>query len=181
MERFILSKNTLAAARDYLPLAEKKNFVGTCAPLCFDRLQVKSGEDLMPEMYKENSGLRSRYLLYALVGLYLGLSAETEADDPFLLTEAEYDRFAGSHILSQLERMKRDADCAEKCYAILSDYRTLERWLNVECRGLLAAQNDAVFRQSVLARSEMAQLPALLRQLQEVADRKAEGTDDGEL
>lgn len=174
-ESFILTKDMLLSARTYLPLAEKMAFVNENAPKCFDRLQISAGDDAMPPMHMENTALKSRYLMYALVAKYFGFSPETEKEDvepSALLTEAEYDYYAGSHIFSQIERFKSDAALRDRCFDLLNDYRDLERRMNAQIAGLLTVQNDSVMRQSMLMRADMMALPGLMEELKKLGEQK---------
>ena len=61
--------------KTYIPLAEKLAFAEYCGSRCFDRMEIHAsdgGENVpMPPMYKENAGLKMRYLMGALVKMYL--------------------------------------------------------------------------------------------------------------
>lgn len=174
-ESFILTKDTMLAARTYLPLAEKMALVNENAPKCFDRLQIAADDDAMPTMYMENTALKSRYLMYALAAKYFGFEVETEQENGVpsdLLTEEEYDYYAGGHIFSQIERFKSDAALRDRCFDLLSDYRDLERRMNAQIAGLLNVQNDPVMRQSMLMRADMSALPVLMEELKKLSEQK---------
>lgn len=175
MKKFPLKKEMLLNARTYLPLAEKMAFVNENAPKCFDRLQISAGDDAMPPMFMENTALKSRYLMYALTAMYLGFAVDTEPEDDAegtLLTEEGYDFYAGSHIFSQIERFKSDAELRDRCFDLLSDYRDLEQRMNAQIAGLLAVQNDPVMRQSMLMRADMEALPGLVDELKKLGEQK---------
>lgn len=174
-ETFILTKDMLLGARTYLPLAEKTAFVNENAPKCFDRLQISADEGAMPPMYMENTALKSRYLMFALVAKYFGFTLDTERENgepSALLTEAEYDEYAGGHIFSQIERFKSDAALRDRCFDLLNDYRDLERRMNAQIAGLLAVQNDPVMRQSMLMRADVVALPGLMEELKKLGEQK---------
>lgn len=174
-DSFILTKNMMLSARTYLPLAEKMTFVNENAPKCFDRLQISAGDDAMPPMYMENTALKSRYLMFALLVKYFHLlvNVETENEKPGeLLAEEDFDYFAGGHIFSQIERFKSDAALRDRCFDLLNDYRDLERRMNAQISGLLAVQNDPVMRQSMLMRADMMVLPGLMDELKKLSGQK---------
>ena len=180
MEQYVLTAEALLKARTYVPIREKTAFVNEIAPKCFDRLQITAGDqEPMPPMYMENAALKARYLMTALVKLYLrDASVWGEPDDEWLMTEEAYDRFAGSHIFAQIQRFKSDAALRNQSFDLLDDFRELERMLTAQMRGMLAAQNDAVLRQQLLNREAMGQLPEVLkslRELQEAEKRKKKG------
>ena len=174
MERFKLTVEQLKKARTYMTAAEKEAFIRSNAVKCFDRLRLVSGDgkDPMPPMYRENPVLKARYLMTALVRDYLGIPCETvlEADGTGdLMSEGDYDRYAGSNLFGQLIAWRRDAGMKSICGDLMSDYSLLERWFSSQVRSLLDIQNDAVVRQSELDRQAVQQLPALLEELKKLA------------
>lgn len=184
MTPFILTKDDLMRARRYVPLGEKSDFADRNAPLCFDRLQITSENEALPPMYMENIVLKNRYLMFALVTLYLGMAAETEMRDgeqSDLMTEDCYDHFAGSHLVAQIKRFGRDKDENVKnaSYELLEDYFELARMFSAQVSGLLAVQNDTVLRQSMAMRDSLKELPGLIKELDRLkGDKKVEGKVD---
>ena len=169
MEKFRLTKEMFAKARKYIPLAEKTAFIDANAPKCFDRLQISANDDAMPPMYMENTELKNRYMMYALTAMYLGLNVEHE---DMLLTQAEYDKYAGSALYNQVIRMKAVPDLCNDAFDFQADYRDFEKRFGAQIHGLLDVQNDMVLRQSMMAKAEMAELPALLEELRKLGDKK---------
>lgn len=165
MEKIIITAQKLMNARDYVPLSEKTRFAQEAADLCFDRMELRiSGgpESLpMPPMYKENTGVKMRVLMGGFVRLYLGENIDTEkkitsdADgkerleeiSPWLMTQSEYDLYAGSHIFNQIERLKSEyGEVRDRAFDILADWRTTEKMLNAEIAGKLMVMNEPVSR-----------------------------------
>lgn len=139
----------LKSARDYIPAAEKAEFVSACAGRCFDKLRLTAdGVVPLPDMYKENTGVKERYLLGALLRLYFGeeIEAADAEKDPWLMAEPEYDRWAELHIISQIQRAKGDTEIRDRCFDLLGDYWALEKQFNAEINGMLRAMNDPVTR-----------------------------------
>ena len=139
----------LKGARDYVPHAEKAAFLSDCAGRCFDKMRITAdGIVPLPDVYKENAARKERYLLAALLKLYLGIEFEAEnaAQDPWMMSDAEYDRWAALHIESQIQRTKGDAVLRNRCYDLLGDFWSLGRQLNSEVSGMLAAMNDPITR-----------------------------------
>ena len=169
MSNFMLTKETLFHANTYLPIEEKTAFISKYAERCFDRLSITTGNDEMPPMYMENTALKSRYMMYALVVKYLGV--EQEAEDALMSVE-DYDKYAGSHIIMQIERFKKDKELCDICYDLLSDYFDLVKRFENQIRGLLAVQNDMVVRQQVLMQTTMQELPQVLEQLKGLQEKK---------
>ena len=59
-----------------------------------------------------------------------------------------------------------------KAYDLLFDYRDFCKRMGAQVNGLLTVQNDAVLRQSMMAKAEMAELPKLLAELKKLEDKK---------
>lgn len=173
---FTLTQAIMEKARDYIPLAVKEAWVADNAPKCFDKLAITADDEAMPPMYMVNTGLKSRYLMGALVGLYLGLDFAAEsADNPALMSVEEYDEWAGNHVMNQLERMKHDTTFKFKAYDLIADYKDLEKRLSTQLTALMTVQNDSVIRQSELMTNQMKELPALLEQLKALQEKNDDG------
>lgn len=169
MTRFSLTGEMLLKAKTYLPLSEKAKFVQRNAERCFDRLSVAIGDkgEELPPMFMENPALKQRYLMGALVKGYLGLDFQGEDADSELMTEEEYDRYAGSHLLNQIKRMKAASpDLRDRAFDLLADFSDLEKRMGARMHGLLNVQNDAVYRQQIVTQTALAQLPELTRELE---------------
>ena len=167
--KYTLTQEILEKARDYIPLGIKEAWVADNAPKCFDKLAITAGNEAMPPMYMVNTGLKSRYLMGALVGLYFGLEFTAESEDnAALMTVEEYDGWAGAHVMNQLERMKHDATYKCKAYDLMYDYKDLEKRFSAQITALMTVQNDSVIRQSELTANQIKELPTLLEQLKEL-------------
>ena len=168
-----LTIKMLEDARDYLPDAVKEAWVTENASKCFDRLAITADGEAVPPMYMPNSSLKARYLMGAFVGLYLGLDFEAENEENLaLMSVAEYDRWAGSHIFNQVERMKRFMEIRDKCFDILADYRDLEKRFHAVIGSLLAVQNDSVIRQNELTSAAVKELPEIMKQLESLQKKE---------
>lgn len=162
-------------AKSYVSLETKKRFLADCAMRCFDKMEIgtETGETL-PPFYKENGVSKAKYMMSALVSMYLGeREADISGDNPWELTDEEYDSYAESFPLSQLERIKKttqDKDLRDKIYDLLVDYRLLEKLLNAECYGLLPAMNDTLsrFQMMMTMQSTPEAMDAVLASLDEV-------------
>ena len=173
---FQLTKEIMESARDYLTLAEKCAWVDAVAPHCIDAMKITIGEDNqpMPDMFIISHDRKSRFLMTALVMIYMGISIPDMDDKPITdcMSAEDYDVYAGAHIINQIERMKSDAKLRSKCFDLLADYKDLTKRLSMQIEGLVAVQNDSVVRQSMAMVDEMTKLPALLDELKKYADEK---------
>ena len=191
MKPLKLSSETILAARDYVPLEENQRFVEACADRCFDTPNGHTGDaggedEVLPPLSKENNGRKARCMMAALANLYLNLDVKSEPDFPWMVTAAEYDRLAASHVQNQLERAKHDLTLREKAFDLLGDYKDLERRLNAEIHALAAVMNDPASR--LLAAMNQAASGAMLEGAKETfraameelgARKNAEGAGDG--
>ena len=173
-----ITKEFLEAARDYVPLAEKEAWVAENAPKCFDKLEITSDEEQMPEMYLINTGLKSRYLMAALVSMYFGLNVVPDRDDEYLMATEQYDEWAGSHVINQLERWKRDSELKFKAYDLMFDYKDLEKRFSAQLSSLLAVQNDSVIRTAQHTSAGLKELLLVLEQLKALQEQKEETDGD---
>lgn len=162
-------------ARSYLPMAQKREFVERVAPKCVNLVSLGAAENgekqnvMLPDMHMENTERKARFLMGALVKLYLKIDFDGAEGDPDLLSWDDYDRFAGNHVINQIERMKSDRDVRDKCFDLLQDYRVLEKMLNTEVYGMLQVQNDPLTR--FLAYMQMTTTPENIRKMQEQTEK----------
>lgn len=178
MEKIEITRDMMLAARDYVPEAEKQEFLRQCGDKCFSLVSVKVNGDAAPDMYVLDSSLRLRYLMGALAELYFGAMYRKEpapdgAETPFLMESSEFDFWGAGHPLRQIERWKSDNSLRDKCFDLLSDYKELEKRFGAEIHGLLEIQNDVVVRQMLSAADAMRELPEALGTLRGLAEKKA--------
>lgn len=164
-------------ARTYVPMSEKVAFVEHAAARCRVQVQVGAENDTqskaLPNMYMENTERKMRYMMGALLKLYMGVDFEGAENDPYLLSLADYDRYGSAHILNQIERMKTEADVRARCFDLLQDYRALEKMLNAEIYGMLQVQNDPITR--FLAYNQTLMTPEYMNELaQDLSNAKNE-------
>lgn len=187
IQKVYITENDLRNANTYIPLLKKMEFVDQCATLCFDRLTITQSGDLgaaLPYMYKENGQLKSRFLMGALVKLYLGKDFAPVEGTEFLMSADDYDRWAGAHIFNQIERMKgKGVELRDIAFDLLHDFKDLEKRLNAEIYGLLQAQNDFVSRFQLLISTQTspemfdkqrAELDALMKEFEELKQGRSE-------
>ncbi len=179
MEFIEITREMLEQARDYVPLAEKEAWIDERADRCFNRLSVVAGDDPLPPMYMVNTGLKSRYLMGALAKLYFNAEFNAEVQDDGLMTVEEYDKWAGSHVINQIERWKSDRELRNKCFDLISDYNDFTKFFNANISAMLMVQNDSVVRQSQYTTAQMAELPVLLSELQKLQEGKENGEQSG--
>ena len=167
-------------ARTYVPTMEKDDFVQAVYVNCLDKVElgIREGDRTvpMPAMYKDNVARKQRYLMGALAALYLKKDFEPVDGTKFLMSADDYDRWAGSHVFNQLERLKtRGGDVRNRIFDLISDYRELEKRLNIEIYNLVQIQNDPCTRifSMMMMRSTSEYLNAQVTELQKARDELA--------
>lgn len=134
----------------YLPLQKKQEIAEHIAGNALARyhLTISYGDQELfdPVIAAEDSGRRARYLLGVLLKLYLGMDFESVEGEEYLLSEDDYDLAAAQHPMNTLERMKSDVKARDAVFDLLRDFKDLERMVNAELSGVIAARNDILPR-----------------------------------
>lgn len=142
-----ISEDDVRNAETYIPIGKKAEFVEHIGDnRCFQVLSISYGDEAMPPMYREDHELKSRYMLTAFLKMYLKKDVETLEDDEWLMSRDEYDSWSSGHIMNVIERYKSNKDLRDKIYNMLSDYKDLEKRVNLELYGRLNVMNDVLLR-----------------------------------
>lgn len=154
---FVVTKEMIEAASDYMPLAAKTALAKQQAEACVKRMAettaIKASEDSvipLPPRYHVDEEARSILEMTIFTGMYLGL--ETADEEGFFHMDGErYDYYAGSHIFGQLTAMKGEIGKTEpaiksKIVNMLADFNDYQKRLSSEIRVLLSMYNDPVDR-----------------------------------
>lgn len=148
-KQFTLTAQIIRAADTYIPITKKAAIAQIIANASIEKVEIKDAGGNVPPRYIENSYTKNLCLMGILLKLYLHLSYVQ--DEKSLMVDAvDYDKYAGAHIINQLERMKGDMDVRNAVFDLLSDYRELEKRVNAEIFTRLSAQNDDVARLQLL-------------------------------
>lgn len=147
-----ITEELILKAKNYLPLREKEEIAALIAENSLEtvKVNVDDGRDVrpIPSMTREDFSKKARFLMGVLVGKYL--HSLPDGGKNLLLSEADYDEFAASHIFDQMEKMKRTSGIPQevktKIYEILSDYREVEKRVNAGIYSLINIQNDVCLR-----------------------------------
>lgn len=146
-EPFIVDEEMIKKATSYIPLATKKAIATALADACLVAVD-KTTENIatetqlpIPQLYREECGAKSLYLMYYFLTEYLHIAVSDE------FTEEEYDYYASSHIFNQLERFKTaDKEIKDKVFDILYDYKELKKMLDTEIFNLKESRNNGLER-----------------------------------
>ena len=148
-KRITITEDMLMDARGYVSVQEKEEYITHCAPRCFAMVEINNPQDggmSQPPVCKEDFFRKRRFLMGALVRLYLKQDFATEDGDEWLMSREDYDMWAASHVYNQLERFKANPKVRNKAFDLLADFKLLEKCLNIEAYGLLQAVNDPCTR-----------------------------------
>ena len=174
MGKIIISAQDIENANNYVPLEKKEEWVSINATKCFDKLAITADGEDMPPMYMVNVGIKNRYLMAALAGMYLKKQFNSDVKDDALMDIDAYDEWAGSHIFCQIDRLKAVKEARDKCYELLYDYHELEKMLSAQIHGLLEVQNDQVMRMGEYTSTQLKDLPSVIEQLKAVQQAREE-------
>lgn len=147
---FFITPEIIENAKTYIPLAEKVANAQEIAELVFAPDEPDESEEQTPAqtaleligfraVARENVIVKAVRLLGILVHDYLGI--EFTDEKPF-----DYDEYASSHILNQLERYKSFAEYRIKVFDLLADYKEYKKIIEAEIYNERTVRNDFLLR-----------------------------------
>lgn len=156
MEHFTLTKDMLIKAKSngttYMPLNMKEELSRQIAISCVEDMETaeqnKEANKIlaMPQLKKENSGLKTVLLANTLLGFYFDIDVMAEGKEKGLNEYDAYDYFAGGHLANQLERFKADAEVKDIAFDISSDFKEFKRFVDTEIFNEKSNNNDPIMR-----------------------------------
>lgn len=207
-----ITPEIVASAKSYVPVSEKQMVSRAVAFFCCEAVQPDGGDSMaelpkLPLMVQENRKLRQQFQMGILAD-YLGAEYPfevAEMTDPdgkkqesplvHCMAEEEYDRWAASHVMNQMERLKKskESGVADKVFDILYDYKNYENMISVAIRDYMDQMNNGFNRVaqyvSMFASEEMSQavMKSLMQSKEEVHEalneveeyKKKKGEADG--
>lgn len=174
MEKFIITKEIIKNARDYLPIGNKEVFANLiaekCGVPCTTAEDAQNGKaDLaIPPLYRENYHKKQLLLMCFFLQFYLQLPVSEK--EPF--NDETYDYYAGSHIFEQLERMKQDKEVKDKVYDLMADYKDFKKHVESAIFQKLSDKNDTLTRFS--AAIQLASDPEYIQKMVEEMKQHAD-------
>ena len=149
-----ITESDISKASTYVPIEAKKGVARIIALFCVEPAADMGGAPV----YRENRKFRQMFLMGILAEMYLhrdyhlqrvklGEDGE-EQDVRLLMQESEYDEWAASHVVNQLERLKKDKTkkVSNTVYDLLYDYKAFENMIFGAIRDELEARNDPLRR-----------------------------------
>ena len=179
---FELTKEMLAGAKTYMPLATKAALAREVAHACVKPMkrlkwngihilpqeeEVPDSPSALPDLMEEDVALKMCLLQNVLLSYYLDVEMD-EADDGYEL----YDRYAGSHLMNQLERFKSDRDVKNIAFDLTEDWREFKKMVDTIIYNYKMAANDPLKRFDAMLTvfSSPDNLQALIKELQTAGD-----------
>ena len=188
MEKFVVTKEMIEQAADYLPLGQKKDLAKRQAESCVlanpERTGIRGdggGIIPLPPRYIADESIRSMLEMAVFTGLYLKCKPMVEDPDggkPQITMDTEaYDYYAGSHLFGQLNAMKgelgkTDPALKAKIVNMISDFNDYQKRLTAEIRVLMTLYNDPVDRFMAMnaAMATPDSMEGLLHELKDAAE-----------
>lgn len=150
-----ITAEDIAKAVTYTDLEIKEVLARGIAQLCIEPVEVVSDDaEALPPMYRENRKLRAQFQMGILASLLQreftkqmvtvhGEDGDKEQPLAWCMDADDYRLWASSHVMNQLERMKKakGAD-ADRIFDLLYDYKAIEMTISGAIRDELEALND---------------------------------------
>ncbi len=179
---FVVTKEIIEKATDYLPLAQKTALAKEQAEIIVQRAKETTGVKTdggtiipLPPRYFADEQARSVLEMSIFATLYL--RTEETQDGQIVMDTETYDRYAGSHVFGQLAAMrgeigKNDPEMKAKIINMVSDFNDYQKRLTAEIRTLISLYNDPVDRFLAMnaALSTPEGMEGLLSELKEAAE-----------
>lgn len=143
-------------ATTYTELGIKEVLARNIASLLMEPVEINvDGNSALPPMYRENRKLRQQYQMGILATMlhreYTLEKVKIKTDDgteerqlAWCMSADDYNVWASSHVMNQLERLKKGKDGVDvnKIFDLLYDYKALEMMLSGAIRDELEERND---------------------------------------
>lgn len=156
--KITITGGMIKKANTYIPVMEKQRMVEAIAPLCVAKVKLSyvptgANDDeakAAPDRHQEVKCLTNLFLMGILAHEYLRVPYE--GDEPkegyrhLQMPANIYDQWAGSHVMNQLERLKKDKELTEVIFDLMYDYKELRFLLTNEIETILGHNNDPVWR-----------------------------------
>ena len=144
-----VTKQMVENAVTYIPLEEKQRIAENAAEKCIVQVQMcytPAGTEEakpLPHRYQESKTMEQMVLMGILAAKYFRVAGIPE---DLQMPMNQYDEWAGSHVLNQLERLKKDSTISAKVFDLLTDYRETKHMVLDEIATVLGHHNDILWR-----------------------------------
>lgn len=144
----------------YTKLSGKEQIARSIGQLCVEPVEVVSNEtETLPPMFRENRKLRQQFQMGILAFLLRreypqqtvkikGEDGASETPIALCMDEDCYDEWAESHVMNQLERLKKSSnkEMVNRIFDILYEYKAFELMISGAIRDELEVLNDGFNR-----------------------------------
>lgn len=153
-----ITEDEVLSANTYIDICSKEAVTRLFAQLCAERVENPNSTKLqpLPPLYRENRRLRQQMSMGVLAKLYLGRDIQlqtvtieadgerTEKRIDCCMDTDEFDIWAASHVINQLERLKasKKPGVRNKVFDLLYDFKCFENMLFGAIRDELEVRND---------------------------------------
>lgn len=143
-KRYIITKEIIQAANDYMPIDLKESLARDIADSVLseaptDRQNIPSlGVLSLPRIKEENPKKKSVFLLFFFLKFYL----KAEVDEK----NFDYDYYASGNVFNQMERLKAEYDIKNKVFDIIADFKEFKKFVDTEIYNRRTNANDGMGR-----------------------------------
>lgn len=143
-----ITEQDILNAADYINIGVKEEFTRAVAFVCLEPVEVQYDGASLPTMFRENKKIKAQYLMGTLATL-MGKPFEAQKlksgeELSGCMSEDDYNLWASSHVMNQLERMKKSGSktAVNKLFDLLYDYKAFEMMLTGAIKDELEVRND---------------------------------------
>lgn len=168
---FKVTEEILKNASDYIPLSRKILLAKTIARFCIEKSKTAAQNEkgleflALPTLWVDDLETKSLYTMSVLLTEYLKIQIPED------FTDENYDQYASTHILNQLERFKSNVILKDKVFDLLNDFRDFKKLLDTEIFNEKEVRNDPIARLS--AAISIVSNPENIKKMQEELERTA--------
>ena len=157
-----IREKDIEQAKDYMPVAVKEQMARLLSVLCIEEIPnpASTSAQPLPDLVRENRRMRQQCLYGVFVLWYMAKSEDLQMaeyldktgekhEQPinYCLSADATDRWAGSHVFNQIERMKRSkTNASEKAYDIMYDFKLFENIFLGAISDEIRGRNDPALR-----------------------------------
>ena len=143
-----ITEEDILNASSYVGISLKERLARAIAYPCLEPVEVQFDEQALPTMFRENKKIKAQYLMGTLATLlhrpFESEKLNTGEELTGCMAEDDYDLWSGSHVMNQLERLKKskNSEMVNKLFDLLYDYKAFEIMLNGAIKDELEVRND---------------------------------------
>ena len=143
-----ITEQDILNAASYIDIGVKEEFTRAVAFLCLEPVEVQNDGEALPPMLRENKKIKAQYLMGTLAMLlqkpFESQKLKSGEELSGCMSEDDYNLWASSHVMNQLERLKKgkQSEVVNKLFDLLYDYKAIEMMLTGAIKDELEVRND---------------------------------------